>query len=160
MSMRVSQLMTREVATCRPEDDLAKVGRMMFDRDIGCVPVVDQEGRVVGMLTDRDICMAACTQGKSPHDLQAAHTMSHKVFTCSPEDSLIEAEEIMRSHQIRRLPVVDDQNRVTGILSLNDLALEAEREQGVQPRRVTTHEIAATLAAICQRRRQQVTAAA
>jgi CBS domain-containing protein len=160
MSMRISQIMTKDAATCGPEDDLAKIGRLMFERDVGCVPVVDHERSIIGMLTDRDICMATCTQGKAPQDLQVGNIMSRQVFTCSPEDTLIEAEEVMRSHQIRRLPIVDDQNRLVGMLSLNDLALEAEHEQGLRPRQVTTHEVAATLAAICQHRRQQATAAA
>jgi CBS domain-containing protein len=159
MSVRVSQLMTREIVTCRPGDDLCHVGRMMYDRDIGCIPVVDNDNRLLGMLTDRDICVAACTQRKAPQDISAESVMARQVFTCSPEDTLVEAEEVMRSHQIRRVPIVDDDNRVVGILALNDLALEAEREQGLRPRQLTTHEVAATLAAICQHRREPAAAA-
>jgi len=89
------------------------------------VPVVDQDGVVVAMLTDRDVCMAAFTQGRALGDIRISSAMSKSVWTCRPEDDVKLAEERMRHHRVRRLPVVDAEGRLVGILSLSDLAREA-----------------------------------
>jgi predicted transcriptional regulator len=83
--MNVSQLMSRNVETCRPEDTpLAGAARKMWERDIGCLAVIDADGRVVGMITDRDICMAGYTQGRPQHEIQVAAAMSKELFSCTP----------------------------------------------------------------------------
>ena len=80
------------------------------------------------MLTDRDICMAAYTQGRPLGEMQVSSAMSRQLFSCRPEDSLAKAEEIMRTNRIRRLPVIDADRHLVGILSLDDIAREATRE--------------------------------
>jgi len=160
--MNVGQLMTQNVRTCHSEDTLHTAAQIMWDNDCGCVPVTDADRRVVGMLTDRDICMAAYTQGGPLRALKVSSAMSKKLHACKPEDSLATAEEILRANQIRRLPVVDHEGRLVGIVSLNDLAREAEgeRTRGAKMREVTVEEIGATLAAICTPRARAVAAAA
>ncbi len=158
--MNVGQLMTQDVRACRPEDTLDTAAQIMWDNDCGCVPVVDANRRVVGMLTDRDICMAAYTQGGPLRALLASSAMAKKVFSCKPEDTLEAAEEIMRANQIRRLPVVDAEGRLLGIISLNDIAREAERERTRRRKEVTTDEIGLTLAAICKPHSERAVAAA
>jgi CBS domain-containing protein len=150
--MNVSQIMSRNVVTCRPEDGLDQAARAMWEHDIGCLPVVGTDGRVVGMITDRDVCMAAYTQGRPLAEIPVSTAMSREVHSCLESDGLIEAEEIMRSHKVRRLPVTNGGGGLVGMLSLNDLALEAAREQGRRARELSGEEVAATLAAVCEHR--------
>lgn len=119
--MRVEERMTKDICCCRTEDSLATAARQLWDRDCGCLPVVDDRGHVLGMITDRDICMAAMTTGKALTELLVAYAMARNVAVTRPSDSLHEAEMIMRARSVRRLPVLDEQNRVIGILSCNDL---------------------------------------
>lgn len=147
--MYISQVMKTDVEVCGVEDNMAAVASRMWDADIGCLPVVDGLGRVVGMITDRDICMAAFTRGQPLHAIPVSVAMAKEVLSCSPDATLIEAEEVMRSGQVRRLPVIDSDGYLAGIVSLNDLARLAERETGRRSRDLSAQEVTATLAAIC-----------
>jgi CBS domain-containing protein len=151
--MNVSQIMSRTLESCRSGDNLATAAGKMWDHDIGCLPVVGGNGEVVGMITDRDISMAAYTQGRRLEEILVSTTMSKRVFSCRSENSLIEAEEIMRTQKVRRLPVLDSNGLLCGVVSLNDVAREAEREVGRKGREVSAQEVSATLAAICEPRR-------
>lgn len=151
--MKISQIMKKDVEICGPDDNLAAAASRMWDCDIGCLPVVDGQGQVIGMVTDRDVCMAALTRGQPLHQIPVSVAMSKEVLSCPPDATLIEAEEIMRSGQVRRLPVIDSDACLVGIISLNDLALLAEHEIGRKNRDVSAQEITATLAAVCQPRR-------
>jgi CBS domain-containing protein len=123
--MKVEELMTTEVGSCRPYDGADQAARIMWEQDCGAAPVVDQDGRVVAVLTDRDICMAAFTQGRALGDIRVSSAMSRTLWSCRPEDDVKNAEKSMRAHQVRRLPVVDVEGRLVGILSLSDLARKA-----------------------------------
>ncbi len=158
--MNVGQLMTQNVRACHAEDTLNIAAQIMWENDCGCVPVVDAERRVVGMLTDRDICMAAYTQGGALRALRVSSAMAKKVHACKTEDALSAAEELMQARQIRRLPVVDADGHLVGIISLNDIAREAERERAARKKEVTTEEIGLALAAICKARSARAVAAA
>jgi len=162
--MKVEQLMSREVGTCHPDDTLNDAARVMWECDCGGVPVVAADGtrRVVGMLTDRDVCMAAYFQGRGLGQIRVSETMSTCVHACRPGDALREAEALMRSAQVHRLPVVDEAGALLGILSLADLAGEAAREvaaQGAKRPRVRSAEVGETLAEICRPRKGAVQAA-
>jgi CBS domain-containing protein len=124
----------------------------MWDNDIGCVPVVDDQNRVEGMITDRDICMAAYTRGQPLSQLDVGSAMSRPAHSCSPDHSVVEAETIMRARCVRRMPVVDKAGQLVGILSLNDLVREAARQRGRKGRELGGDEITATLAAVSQPR--------
>ena len=156
--MRIQELMSRNVLTCREGDSLERAANLMWDGDVGAVPVVDAEARVVGMITDRDICMAAYTQGCRLADRSVHSAMSRDVITCSSTDSASLAEEQMRRKQVRRLPVVDD-GRLVGIVSLNDLALAAGNRKGAKASRISLEEVATSLARICEPRVPSKTAA-
>jgi len=149
--MNVSQIMTRNVFTAGPNDTLAKAAQIMWEKDVGCVPIVE-EGRVIGMITDRDICMAAYMRGDSLQTLPISSAMSRQVHACSPKQSLADAEEVFRTRLIRRMPVLDANGALVGILSLNDLAREAIRQQGRRGRELGGDEVTATLAAVSQPR--------
>lgn len=129
-SMRIEKIMHRPVVTCHVDDHLGKAARLLWEQDCGVLPVVDGTGRVVAMITDRDICMAAYTKGLPLEAIQVRSAMSKQLYSCHPDDPVFEAEKRMSEKQVRRLPVVDGQGRVLGILSLNDLAREAGRFAG------------------------------
>jgi CBS domain-containing protein len=149
--MRVEQLMTRTVQSCGPEDTLEHAAQLMWNYDCGCLPVCSGDGvtRTVGIVTDRDICMGALFQGKPLRELRVGDAMAKQLLTCRPGDSVAEAEAIMRRARIRRMPVVDAENMLVGVISLADLAREANREQTAPHREITEVEITDTLAAIC-----------
>jgi CBS domain-containing protein len=149
--MNVSEIMTRQVAICREHDSLDDVVRRMSEADCGCVPVVGANGmrEVVGIVTDRDVCMAAYRIGKPIAELRVRDAMTSPVRTCSADASASEAEYVMREARVRRLPVVDENGALVGIVSLADLAREAEHERRLSRPPISRIEIGATLAAIC-----------
>jgi len=152
--MSVEDVMNRKVHTCRPEDSLKVPAQLMWERDVGCIPVVDLDARPVGMITDRDICMSCYFTGKPLDQQDVRQAMAKKVHAAREGQSIQSAEELMRSKQIRRLPVVDKAGKLVGIVSVNDLALAAGKERAVKP-----DEVAATLASICQPRHRAAPAA-
>lgn len=93
----------------------------MWDRDCGTVLVTAPNGKLVGIITDRDICMAGYTQGRAPRDIRVAEAMAKETYSCRETDSVERALQVMAEHQVRRLPVVSADNRPSGVLSLNNL---------------------------------------
>jgi CBS domain-containing protein len=153
--MNVEKIMTRGVKTCGPEDTLWTAAQIMWEKDCGCVPVV-KDGKVVGMITDRDICMAAWTQDARLSELSVSRVCSQEPLSCGPGDPVAKAEELMRTRQVRRLPVVDE-NRLVGIVSLNDIArsaANARARKGVAAQTVTAAQVGEALAEIGRPRQQ------
>jgi CBS domain-containing protein len=120
--MMVEEIMSTDVQTCRPDDSLQSVAQVMWRHDCGAVPVVDGEWRVHGMVSDRDICMAAYEQGRRLSHIRVWSACTRPVHACRPTDSIEAAERLMRAARVRRLPVVDRQGRLIGIVALGDLA--------------------------------------
>jgi CBS domain-containing protein len=149
--MKVSDLMTKEIKACHRHDSLNRAAQIMWENDCGSVPVVDSDSKVIGMLTDRDICMAAYTQGIALVDASVASVMSRDVCVCNPSDNISAAAERMRERQIRRLPVVDKDQRLIGILSVSDIARETDRLRASKSRKrpIKDGELIETLGAIC-----------
>jgi CBS domain-containing protein len=114
--------MTRPVHTCRPETSMSEAARLMWEKDCGVLPVVNDDRKVVGMITDRDLCMGAFLRGRSLQDLKVKDSMTRTVVTCLPSDSIEQVIRDLGDTQVRRIPVVDGRGRLVGILSLNDLA--------------------------------------
>lgn len=148
--MRVAQIMSQPAVTCGQDDTLDAVARLMWDHDCGAVPVVGDDGTVVGLVTDRDVCMAAYTQGRTLQTIPVSRAMARQVFSCRPEDSIETAERLMADLRIRRLPVVDGEGRPLGVLSLADIARAAMESRDAV---VDLSEAVRILAAICQPRR-------
>jgi CBS domain-containing protein len=146
--MTVRELQTSDVKTVGPDTDLAVVAKLMWDGDCGAVPVVTHEREVIGMITDRDICIAAATRSKSPAEIRAGEVIGDKrgVHAVKPDDDVRVALRTMRKHRVRRLPVVDQQQRLTGIVSINDLAINAS---STLPDSVPAQELLETFQAIC-----------
>jgi CBS domain-containing protein len=145
--MHISQLMHRHPKTCSPEDSLAAAARILWEQDVGVVPVVSG-ARLVGMITDRDICMAAYTQGRPLRELRVSTAMSKELHSVHPDDALDVAMRTMRERQVRRLPVADDEGTLQGLLSINDLVLHAAFGD-----EVAAEDVVETLASIGQPRR-------
>ena len=150
--MRVEQLMTKSPRTCRPGDTLSEAAQIMWDNDCGCVPVTADDGseRLAGVITDRDICMAARFEEKTLTELRVGDAMAKAVRACNAGDSIAHAETIMAETRVRRLPVVDDSGQLVGLVSLADLAREAARQHGSRDPDITQAEIGAVLAIICE----------
>ncbi len=151
--MTVEQLMTRAVKVCTEADTLNRAAQLMWENDCGCIPVIsaNSDGRLVGVVTDRDIAMAAYTQGKQLWAIPVGMVMAHNVFACHVNEGISQAEALMRDKRIRRLPVLDQNDRLVGILSINDVAREAQREAALGKRaEVTAQGVSETLASICQ----------
>jgi len=155
--MQVEHLMTKQVKSCSPEDTLDRAAHLMWEGDCGCLPVCTGNGinRVVGVITDRDICMSALFQGKPLRDLHVSDAMAKKLLACGPRDALSAVESTMRRARVRRLPVIDDRGALIGIIALADLAREAVREHGATNKSVSEAHVGDTLAAICVSTGQQ-----
>lgn len=153
--MKVKDVMTPNVRTCFMSDNLAAVAQLMWEHDCGCVPVLNEHAQVVGMITDRDLCMAVFLQGASMSEIEVSTVMSRQLFVCTSDDELSAAERIMCEKKVRRLPVLDPQARLVGLLSLSDIATRADQEhaQGVVARAVTDAEVARLAAAVSRPRR-------
>jgi CBS domain-containing protein len=147
-------MMCPVVITCRPDDLLDSAACKLWEHDIGCLPVVDKDNRPVGMLTDRDICMAAYTQGRLLKDIRVDSVMSPTVFSAPSTDRIEDVEVVMRTHKIHRVPIVDEGNRLVGLLSTSQLAREAAREVRLKHPDVSEGEFLSTLACVCEPRRR------
>ena len=142
--------MTYDVQSCRPEINLAEAAMQMWRGDFGAMPVVTTAGKVVGMITDRDICMAAATKHRDPANIRVKEVLSGKVYGCSPDTDIDEALKIMQQKQVRRLPIINaEDGRLTGILSMNDVALKATMDRKAE---LSAEDVENTLRAICTHR--------
>jgi CBS-domain-containing membrane protein len=148
--MKVSDLMSATANSCGANDNLERAAQIMWESDCGVVPVVGDDGRVVGMVTDRDICMAAYTHGQPLWQIAVANAMARQVHGVHESDLLEAAEELMRRVRVRRLPVLDGDGRLKGILTMNDLARHAHRSGGRKANGLSSDSVVQTLAAICE----------
>jgi CBS domain-containing protein len=152
--MVVADLMTRNPVSVTPDSSLADAAQLLWQYDCGALPVLEPGmNRVIGMITDRDICMACWSRNRAPSDGFVSQAMSQHLVYCHPNDSVERAETIMNSNQIRRLPVIDTNERLLGILSLADIAraTEAAPKQS-SARALSTDNLTSTLAGICRTR--------
>jgi CBS domain-containing protein len=147
--MNISELMPKDVVTCKTTDSLNRVAQLMWERRCGCMPVLDDAERVVGVLTDRDLCMAAYTQGKRLDDMLATAVMSRPVRTCLPSTNVEEVEDIMMAHGVRRVVVVESNGRLSGLVSLEDIARSGAEWDG--RREIDLERVSFALAEISRR---------
>jgi len=153
--MRVKDVMTTSVACVRQGESLAEAARLMWDCDCGSIPVKeDGSERVVGMITDRDICMAAWSRNRAPSTIGIAEVMAQDLHSVTPDDRVSTAENLMRQKQIRRVPVLDDDRQLVGILSLADIATQSQSFGERAENDLAPSAVASTLANICRPRQQ------
>jgi len=152
--MRVEQLMSRDVKVCLEDDTLNRAAELMWEADCGVIVVIRGNGtaKIVGMVTDRDVAIAAYTQGKQLWAIPVASAMAREVVICRTSDDVGQAELLMRKNSVRRLPVIDEREHLVGLISLSDLAQQAHRDAASGKREVAGSEIAETLAAVSRRR--------
>jgi CBS domain-containing protein len=151
--VRCRDIMTRDVTVATRETPLQEVAQMMRDEDTGVIPVVDRQdapvlasdtkpeeaprinnrirsnGRLVGLITDRDIVIRAVAEGRDTREIRAEEIMTDAIHSAHPNDRVIDAIRTMGDKQVRRIPVVDDQGNLRGIISMADVALETEEDQ-------------------------------
>ena len=149
--MKVNDLMTRSLATVSAVASLRHAAHLMERFDCGCLPVVDADGRVAGMLTDRDVCLAALRSDHPLSALTCGQAMSAPAHVCRVGDSIGEAERLMALHRVRRLPVVDADRRLAGLVSIDDLSREARRQAEMEQSGLSQHEVGWTLGEISRR---------
>lgn len=156
--MNIAKVMNRDVRTCSATDTLNRAAQIMWEGDCGLLPVIDERGRAVAVVTDRDICMGAYMQGVPLWGAPVSSVMSKTIHTCRPTDDLATVEQLMQERRIRRIPVVDSEGILLGIVTLGDLARSSQSS--------TLHKameglgIAKTLASICEPRPPEAAVAA
>jgi CBS domain-containing protein len=128
-STKVGDVMTKHPVCCVPSDTFQQVASVMRDRDVGCLPVVldHSSRRLVGVITDRDVCCRATADGFDPKGMAIGPYITHSVITCLADDTFKHCLELLHKHGIHRLPVVDEKNRCIGIIALADLPESAEK---------------------------------
>lgn len=150
--MKVAQLFHRTVTCCSERDSLAEATALLWRHNIGCLPVTDDDGRLVGMLTDRDIAIAALLQGAPLRSMTVSSFMIKEVMTCQADDKIDDIVAKLLARRLRRVPVIDGDRRVVGIISLNDIARAAIANQ------LSSGGLAAMLAALAVPRSLAATA--
>jgi CBS domain-containing protein len=150
--MKIEDIMTRDVRSCFPEESLSSAAQIMWEADCGAVPVVDKEQRVIGMITDRDICMASHLQGVPLRDATVASAMARDIKCCGPHDTPATVQAIMVQNKIRRVPVIDAERRLIGVVTLSDMANVLQTSQTLGGDGMTWTALAHTFAAVCEPR--------
>lgn len=150
--MHVEKVMNPRPRSVKSHQSLADAVAIMVERDCGWVPVVDDGKRVIGVVTDRDICLAAHDRDKRLKNIAVEGVMRTNVHACRPKDHIRDAQALMRARRVRRLPVIDEDDQLVGLVSLSDLARRAGMNDENKPKGLTSSDVAHTLAAICEPR--------
>jgi CBS domain-containing protein len=145
----VSSIMSPNVRTCGPDDSLNHVAQLLWEGNCGSLPVVGAHGALLGMITDRDICMASYTQGRSLAELSVESAMSRGVYLCGVDEPIARALALMSEKQVHRLPIVSSTGQIVGIVAVADIARWA---YALPRRQVALEALASTLAAISEQR--------
>jgi len=147
--MKVKEVMTEQPAAVWITDSLASAAISMWENDCGILPILKDDRKVVGLITDRDICMATAIRNRPESTISVEEVMSGTVYSVAPNDDIHKALEVMREHKLRRLPVLDKAGELKGIISMNDIVLRAEEANGKKPP-LTFHDVVKTYKAICE----------
>jgi CBS domain-containing protein len=147
--MKVKDIMSKNVKCCKRRDTLAEVVSAMWENNCGIIPMVDKEGRVAGVITDRDIALALWRKDRAPSEVLAGELPTAKLHTCADTDDIDDALRIMQHARVRRVPVINADEKIVGILSMNDVALHAHRA-GARTPSITFDKVVDTLRAICK----------
>lgn len=141
--VRVHELMTRRVMNVHPATSVERAARLMEECDCGALPVIGDNGVLVGMITDRDIAIRIVARGRDSRNAIVADCMTERVFACYANESVAECMRQMAHQQIRRMPIVDDRGRLVGIIAQSDLARHAGHHPLPEERRVLTETVCA-----------------
>ena len=150
--MKVQEVMSRNPKVCTLGDNLSAAAGLMWENDCGILPVVAEGGKVVGLITDRDICMAANLKNQRLSNLAVEDVISGDVYACKAEEDIRSALEIMQENKVRRLPVIAADGTLQGILSINDVVLRANEPKGKKAPELSYGDVVNTYKSICQHR--------
>jgi CBS domain-containing protein len=128
---KCNEVMTKNPVCCLPNDTVSKVAQLMKSKDFGSVPIIENEQtkKLVGIVTDRDLALKIVAEGRDPKSTKAEEVMARKVVTCRAEDDLQKALDAMSGHKLRRIPVVDNNNGIVGIIAQADVATRADQPE-------------------------------
>ena len=128
---KCNEVMTKDPVCCLPNDSAAKAAELMKSENIGSIPVIENEQnqKLVGIVTDRDLALKIVAQGRDANSTNVEAVMTHKVVTCLANDDLQKALDAMAEHQLRRIPVVDSDNKIVGIIAQADVATRTDQPE-------------------------------
>ena len=147
--MKVKEVMTPDAKAIWITESLADAAKEMWENDCGALPIIKDGRKVVGMITDRDICMASAMRDRNPAAISVEEVMNATVYAAEAEEDVEQALQTMREHKIRRLPVLNLQGELQGIVSMNDIVLKAKERNGKKPA-IDYADVVKTYQAICE----------
>lgn len=147
--MKVKEVMTPDAKAIWITESLADAAKEMWENDCGVLPIIKDGRKVVGMITDRDICMATAMKNKSPSTISVEEVMNATVYATAAEEDVGQALHTMREHKIRRLPVLNPEGELQGIVSMNDIVLRAKERNGKKTQ-IAYADVVKTYQAICE----------
>ena len=126
-----NEVMTKNPVCCLPNDSVANAAELMKSGNIGSIPVIENEQtqKLVGIVTDRDLALKIVAEGRDAKSTKVEAVMTHKVVTCRADDDLQKALDAMAEHQLRRIPVVDNDNKILGIIAQADVAMRVDQPE-------------------------------
>jgi CBS domain-containing protein len=149
--MKVKEVMMMTPYACHPETNLGAATELMWKGNCGFLPVLESSGRIKGVITDRDICVALGTRNTPAGSVTVGDVMHGKLFTCMPEDDVHVGLQVMREGHVRRLPVINAGGKLVGVLSLHDIVLKAQPTHAGQEPELSADEVMRTYRAIMQK---------
>jgi CBS domain-containing protein len=158
--MKVNELMTRTPYYCQPEANLGSATELMWNANCGFLPVQSAEGKIIGVITDRDICIALGTRNRLAGEVSVAEVMSGKLYSCAPDDDIHVALQTMGEAKVRRLPVIAQNGTLVGVLSMDDIMFRTgSTSLGKEPE-LSSDDVARTFRSIIQNALQDIMATA
>lgn len=158
--MKVKEIMTPGAQAIWLTESLADAAKMMWDNDCGILPIIKDGRKVIGVITDRDICMASAMRDAHPSAISVEEVMTGRVFSVKPEDNVDEALQTMQEHRVRRLPVINPEGELEGVVSMNDVLLHAKAADEVEDGCIDYADVVKTYQAIGRHRVPARTSAA
>lgn len=149
--MKVREVMTETPYYCQPETNLGSAAELMWNANCGFLPVAEADGRVVGVVTDRDICIALGTRGRPSGDVTVSEIMSGKLHSCTPDEDIHTALQTLREAKVRRLPVIGSNGALVGVISMDDILLRTEPSSLGKEPELSSDEVVRAFQAITRR---------
>jgi CBS domain-containing protein len=150
--VKVKEIMSADVTSCGPNATLVAAAGVMRGYNCGTLAVIGGGGKVIGMITDRDICLAVSKKDNDVSRIKVSEVISGKVYACAPTDDVKDALKTMRKKKAPGLPVVDGAGALKGILSIDYILLHARKAKGKKSRKLSYKDAARTFQAICKPR--------
>ena len=156
--MKVKDIMMGTPYYCQPETNLGSATELMWNANCGFLPVESAEGRVIGVITDRDICVALGTRNCPAGEVTVAEVLTGKLYSCAPDDDIHMALQTLKEAAVRRLPVISQKGTLVGVLSMDDILLRAEPTSLGKTPELSSDEVIRTFRSITQRRVPEIAA--